>query len=303
MNHAHTHDHSHTPSPAATNIGRLSIVLGLTTLYMIVEFAGGMWSNSLALIADAGHMLTDVGAIGLALFAAWFSEHPASPQKTYGYYRLEIFAAFMNGVALAVISFFIVYEALQRLGHPPQIQGNILTWVATGGLVINLSSAAVLFSAGQSNINIRGAFIHILSDTVGSLGAIIAGICIIYFKFYQADPIFSILIAVLVLYNGWKLMQEALNILLEACPVHLSVTDIETALMNLPEIQAVHDLHVWSITCGKEALSAHIVVNDVVQYTPQLVTKIQDILKEKFGLTHSTIQLEPPDFEEDEIHF
>lgn len=304
MNHSHTHHTCNHAHPASSSIRRLSLVLALTTLYMIVEFIGGLWANSLALLADAGHMLMDVGAVGLALFVAWFAEYPSSPQKTYGYYRLEIFAAFINGLALALISFYIVYEAIQRFQHPPEeIKGNYLMWIAGGGFVINLVSAAILYQPGQKNVNVQGAFMHVLSDSVGSLGAMIAGALVFFFGFYQADPILSILIAILVLVNGWKLIQETTNVLLEACPVHLDVPNITDALTDLPEVKAVHDLHVWSITSGKEALSVHIVVESPEHFRPELVTKIQHCLKEKFGLTHLTVQLEPPEFEEDEIHF
>jgi cobalt-zinc-cadmium efflux system protein len=302
--HSHTDTHAH-PAGHNTdqNILRLGIVLAITALYMLIEFFGGLWVNSLALLADAGHMLTDVGAIGLALFAAWFSKQPCSSQKTYGYYRLEIFAALINGIALALISFFILYEAFMRLQHPLQIRAGILIWIASGGFILNLVSASILFKSSQHNINIRSAFFHVLSDSLGTLGTVIAGVFIYFWNFYQADPILSMAIALLVLINGWKLIQEATNILLEACPVHLSVADIESALIDLHEIRAVHDLHVWSITSGKEALSVHLVVEDAEHYTPELVMKVQQVLKEKFGLTHLTVQLETPNFEEDSIHF
>jgi len=302
--HSHTDNHVHADcNQTDQNITRLSIVLGVTALYMFIEFLGGLWINSLALLADAGHMLTDIGAIGLALFAAWFSKQPCSSQKTYGYYRLEILVALINGVALALISFFILYEAFVRIQHPLQIKAGALIWIATGGFILNLISASILFKSGQQNLNIRSALFHVLSDSLGTLGTVIAGIAIYFWNFYQADPILSIVIALLVLVNGWKIIQEATNILLEACPVHLSVADIESALTDLHEIRSVHDLHVWSITSGKEALSVHLVVEDTEHYTPDLVMKVQQVLKEKFGLTHLTVQLETPDFEEDSIHF
>jgi cobalt-zinc-cadmium efflux system protein len=304
MTHSHAHNHSHGSHAAeGDNIGRLRLVLVLTSVYMLVEFAGGLWANSLALLADAGHMLTDVGAVGLALFAAWFARHPTSSQRTYGFYRLEILAALINGVALAVIAIYIFYEAVHRMFEPPEVRGVALIWIATGGLIINLIAARILYQAGQHNINVRAAFVHVLSDTLGSLGAIVAGVLIFFFQFYLADVIFSVLIALLVLVNAWKLIGEATNILLEACPVHLNVGDIKQCLLSLPEVQSVHDLHVWCITSGKDAMSVHVVVSDASHYTPQLVTRIQHDLKEQFGITHLTIQLETPDFEEDEIHF
>lgn len=304
MNCSHSHHHPlPTRRSASENIGRLALVLLLTGLYMLVEFAGGLWANSLALLADAGHMLADVGAVGLALFAAWFSEHPASPQRTYGYYRLEILAALVNGIALAALSLYIIYEAIQRFYAPSAVQGEILIWIAVGGLLINLISMMVLYSPGQQNLNIRAAFAHILSDSLGSVATILAGLIVFYFGFYQADAILSVLIALLVLVNAWKLIGEATNILLEACPVHLNVAEIKAALLEMPEIESLHDLHVWSIASGKDALSVHVLVREVHHFHAQLITDIQRMLKERFGLTHITIQLEPPDFEEDEIHF
>jgi len=270
---------------------------------MVLEFLGGLASNSLALMADAGHMLTDVGATGLALFAAWFAEHPASQQKTYGYYRLEILAAFVNGIVLVLIAGWIIYEAFLRLHQPLMVKGNILTLVAFGGLLVNLVSAGVLMKTAASHVNTRAVLTHIFSDVLGALGAIIAGVGILFFHAGWLDPFVSILIALLVLYSAWKLIEETTHLLLEGCPRHLSVEEIESALTGLHEIRAVHDLHVWSITQGKEALSVHIVVDEEEHYCPQLVSKIQDILKQKFGLTHLTIQLETPDFEEAEIHF
>lgn len=303
MGHSHAHHHGHCSHHASDNIGRLRWVLILTGLYMIVEFIGGFWANSLALLADAGHMLTDVGAIGLALFAAWFSEHPASSQNTFGYYRVEIFAAMINGIVLALISLVIFYEALQRFQNPPPVEGAVMLWISVGGLIVNLISAYILHNRMQQNINVKGAYAHVVSDCLGSLGAILAGISIIFFQFKLADPLFSILIGILVLYNAWKLIWEAANVLLEASPVHLNVDDIKQALIDIPEIKTLHDLHVWCITSGKEAMSVHVVVEDEAHYKPELVTKIQHVLKEKFGLTHLTIQLETPDFEEDDIHF
>lgn len=269
---------------------------------MLLEFAGGIWSNSLALLADAGHMLADTAAIGLALFAAWFAAHPPSKQKTYGYYRLEILAAFLNGIVLVLVSLYIFWEAVHRFSHPEQVQGNVVLGIATVGLIANLVSAGLLYRSGQHNLNVRGAFLHVISDSLGSVGAIIAGICVMYFGFRMADPIISMFIACLVLYNAWRLIEEATNVLLEGCPVHLDVADIKAALIDLHEIRAVHDLHVWSITLGKEAMSVHIVVDEVAHYRPELVGKIQQVLKEKFGLTHITVQLETPDFIEEDIH-
>jgi cobalt-zinc-cadmium efflux system protein len=270
---------------------------------MVVEFAGGLYTHSLALLADAGHMLMDVGALSLALFASWMSVHPPSSRNTYGYHRLEIFAAFINGVVLAVLALVVFYEAWQRLQHPQPVSGVALTWIALGGRIDDLVAAAVLYQPGRQNLNMKAAFYHVLSDSLGSAGAVVAGLCVVYLGFNQADSLLSMLISLLILVNAWNLIRETVNVLLEACPTHLDVGDIRTALLSLPEVATVHDLHVWSITSGKEALSAHIVVRHTDDYTPQRVTDIQHMLKGRFGLTHLTLQLEPPGFEEDEIHF
>lgn len=309
MSHAHAHshhDHAHgggCQHGHTSHIPKLLAVLGLTGLYMLVEALGSWFSGSLALLADAGHMLTDVGSIGLAVGAAWFSTRQPSSQQTFGLYRLEIFAAFLNGVALALLSIWILIEAIHRMSYPAEIQGPLMTWIAAGGLVVNLISAWILHGASQHNINVQGAFAHVVSDCLGSCAAIIAGVSVMWWNFPLADPILSILISILVLINGWKLISETLNILLEACPVHINVSAIRQTLLALPQVADVHDLHIWAITSGKEALSAHIMVKTAEDYRPELVSEIQHVLKHQFGLTHLTLQLEPPGFEEDALHF
>lgn len=303
--HTHSHAHGHTCEhhTHASPIPKLVAVLILTGLYMIVEMIGGWLTGSLALWADAGHMLTDVGSIGLAVAAAWFSTRPTSAQNTFGLHRLEIFAAFINGVALAVLSIWILIEAYHRFTHPQTIQGEAMTWIAVGGLIINLISAWILHRESAHNLNVQGAFAHVVSDCLGSCAAILAGCAIIWWNFPLADPILSMVISILVLINGWKLIGETLNVLLEACPVHLNVGEIQMALSQHPKVAEVHDLHIWAITSGKEALSVHVMVNQLEDFTPSVITELQGLLKQKFGITHATIQLEPPGFEEDEIHF
>lgn len=305
MSHAHQNcQHHHAPSPQGWgDVTRLSIVLGLTFLYMIMEILGGLWSHSLALWADAGHMFTDTAALSLALFTAWMTGRLKSQQNTYGFYRMEILAAFINGVALTLMALWIGYEASQRLLHPQTVLAPTMTWIAAGGLVINVISAIILFQPGQKNLNMRAAWLHVLSDCLGSVGAIIAGILIWVWGIWQADPFISVAIAALILINAWKLLQETTQVLLEACPSHLNVAEIKQTLLSLPEIDTLHDLHVWAITPGKEALSVHAVVKEADQFQPYVMNRIQDILKERFNLTHITVQLEPPGFQEDDIHF
>ena len=275
----------------------LTKVLLLTGLYMVIEFAGGFWTSSLALLADAGHMLTDVGAIGLALFAAWFAQHPPSTaQKTYGYYRIEILAAFVNGLLLVGLSGFVLFEAIQRFSHPHHIKGGIMMIIAVGGILINLASAYILHQQASSNLNVRAAFLHVLSDTLGSAGAVLAGLFIWQFHWYWADSVFSIIIALLVLLSAVRLILDATHVLLEASPLHLDVKTIEATLASFDQVKAVHDLHVWTIASGRESMSVHVEVASDSDFHPDTLTVLQRALIEAFGLYHVTIQLEPPNF-------
>jgi cobalt-zinc-cadmium efflux system protein len=300
----HHHEHHHAPHPPSSHnpLRRLSAVLVLTFVYLIAEAIGGWLTGSLALLADAGHMLADVGGIGLALFASWFSNQPASPQRTFGYYRLEILAAFVNGLVLVVMSLWILYEAYERFFTPPQVQEGWMLAIASGGFIVNLIAVRVLHGAHTHSLNMKGAYLHILGDLAGSVGAILAGLFMMFGGFYQADPIASGVIAVLVLYSAIYLVLDAVNILLESCPSHLNVASVKEAMLAVEGVLSVHDLHVWSITSGKDALSAHVVVTSET-FGDKMLSKLQGCLKEKFGISHLTLQLEPPDFEEDEIHF
>lgn len=207
--HAHKHGH------ASDSRRRLSVVLALTAIYMIAEVVGGWWTGSLALLADAGHMLTDVAALALALIAAWFGTRPATSKKTFGYHRLEILAALVNGVALVVISLLIFFEAYQRWSSPPTVRGGVVMLVAAGGLIINLVCAWILHSPHEVDLNIRGAWLHVISDALGSLGAIIAGAIMSVYGWYTADPLFSALIGILIVWSSWRLIRESTNVLLE----------------------------------------------------------------------------------------
>ena len=268
----------------------------LTALFMVAEFAGGFYANSLALTADAGHMLSDVAALALSYFSIWISKKPASPEKTYGYLRTEVLAAFINGVTLVLIAFFIVYEAIMRLFAPPEVKTPIMIIVAIGGLIVNLIGAVLLHSDSKDNLNIRGAFLHIIGDLLGSIGAIVAGVIIFYWHYYLADPIISIIIALLVLYSSIKLIIEATNVLLEATPAHINVETIKTALLESPNVIDVHELHIWSIASNKIALSVHIVTKFLDN--EKILCDIDKLLKDKFNIFHSTIQIEPEGFDD-----
>lgn len=275
----------------------------LTSGYMVVEAVGGWLTNSLALLADAGHMLTDVAALALALGAMWMCERSAPPEKTYGYYRLEILAALLNAVILIVISLAIVYEAYERVQQPPQVRGREMMMIALGGLLVNGLGAAFLHRARHESLNVRGAFLHVLSDGLGSIGALVAGGLIWARGWYLADPAISFMTAGLIIVCAWRLLKEAVNILMEATPAHIDIAGVERAIRSVPGIRDVHDLHVWTITSGKDALSAHVILADDHVSPKDVLHGIRVRLREAYGIEHVTIQIETPDFEEEEIHF
>jgi cobalt-zinc-cadmium efflux system protein len=297
----HSHlGHSH--GLASESRRKLTMVLVLTAIYMVAEVVGGWWTGSLALLADAGHMLTDVAALALALTAAWFSSRPATSNKTFGYHRLEILAALVNGVALVVISILILYEAYQRWSVPPVVQGGAVMLVATGGLAINLLSAWILHGRHEIDLNMRGAWLHVLSDALGSLGAIIAGALMWLYGWYAADPLFSALIGVLIVWSSWRLIRESTNVLLEGTPAHINLAAVEDSILRTAGVANVHDLHVWTITSGREALSAHVIHAYEVSQS-ELLKELRAKLYDRFGVDHLTIQMETPDFEDETFHF
>ncbi len=302
--HRHQHEHvGHTHGRATRSRRRLLIVLLLTAAYALAEAVGGWWTGSLALLADAGHMLTDVAALALALMAVWFGARPATPHKTFGYYRLEILAAFINGVALVVVSLFIFYEAYERWSAPPKIeQGGVMVAVAVGGLLVNLVCAWLLHGDHEEDLNVRGAWLHVLGDALGSVGAIVAGALIVLYGWYAADPLFSALIAVLIIWSSWKLIREATNVLLEGTPAHINLAAVEDAILATDGVEDVHDLHVWTITSGREALSAHVIHAHAVSQ-PELLKELRSKLHDKFGVDHLTIQMETEEFEDEAFHF
>ena len=293
---------AHRHGRASDSRRRLSLVLVLTAVYMFAEVLGGWWAGSLALLADAGHMLTDVAALGLALMAVWFSSRPATSSKTFGYHRLEILAALVNGVALVVIALLIFYESYQRWALPPAVRANLVMLVATGGLVINLISAWILHGGHEIDLNIRGACLHVISDALGSIGAIVAGAIMSLYGWYTADPMFSALIAILIIWSSWRLIRDSANVLLEGTPAHISLAAVEHAILQTAGVDAVHDLHVWTITSGREALSAHVIHQYQVSQ-PELLRDLQTTLHDRFGVDHLTIQMETPDFEDETFHF
>jgi len=293
MPHLHEHDrHSHQGSHQR----RLAAALGLTALYFVVEVIGGLWSQSLALLADAGHMLTDVASLALALFAAWLAEERASRHGTFGYHRAEILAALVNGAALLAACVWIIIEAIRRFQEPGVVAAPVMLAVAGGGLIVNLLVMKILHGTHESNLNVRGAWLHVLADLFGSVAAIAGGILIWAFGWHWADPAASLLIALLVLGSAWRLLAEATSVLMEFAPRGIDVDDVHHAIAGTPGVTGLHDLHVWSISSGRVCLSVH-VTGDEALPRETVLGKLSDMLRDRFGITHTTIQIEPAEFD------
>jgi cobalt-zinc-cadmium efflux system protein len=273
----------------------LTIVLALVAGYMLAELIGGLLTNSLALLADAGHMLSDAAALGLSVFAIWIGQRPPTPKRTYGYYRTEILAALANGATLVAISLFVFVEAFRRLGRPPEVEGNLMMAIAGGGLLVNLAGLWILNAGRSESLNVRGAWLHVLSDALGSVGVVAAGVSISVFGWSWADPVASIIIGALVLFSSWALLKEAVAVLMEEAPGHLNVDEIRNAITSIENVLGVEDLHVWTITSGLISLSAHVAV-DEARPGREMLTDIRRRLHDGFGIDHLTIQLEPAGF-------
>ena len=295
--HPHGVGHSH---GADAPVRSLRIALVLTAILLVVEAIGGFVSNSIALLADAGHMLTDVAALGLALFVAWFSRQPETPQKTFGYLRWEILAAFLNGSTLLLISAWILWEAITRFSAPVPIQGGLMLAVATGGLIVNIIAARVLVGSSTHNMNARGAYLHVLGDLLASVGTIVAAVLIRYTGWLMADPIASILTTVLIISGAWRLVRESVDILLESTPAHIPLPAVRGQLEAIPGIESVHDLHVWAVTPAVVAMSAHCIVREPGQHQ-HVLEHIHDAMQ-LFGIQHVTIQLEKDEMLDRERH-
>jgi cobalt-zinc-cadmium efflux system protein len=278
----------------------LRIALGLTALFFVVEVVGGLRANSLALLADAGHMLTDVAALALSLFVAWFSRQPETPEKTYGYLRWEILAAFLNGATLLLISAWIISEAVLRLRHPQPVAGGLMLVVALASVVINVVSAYVLHGGSHKNLNLRGAYLHVLGDLLGSVGTVAAAVLVRYTHFLPADPIASIVMTILIMRGSWRLVRESVDILLESTPAHISAGAIRGQLAAIPGIESIHDLHVWTVASGVIAMSAHAIVREPERHQ-HVLEHIHDAMR-LFGIDHVTIQLERSEMAERELH-
>lgn len=290
-------------SATAQNRRALQITFALTFSYFVVEVVGGVLTNSLALLADAAHMLTDVFGLGLALFATWIAQKPATPEKTYGYYRFEILAALANAVVLFFISFYILYEAYYRFKSPPEVASLPMIMIAVVGLGVNLAGMWILRSGAKESLNVQGAFLEVVSDALGSVGVIIAGLIMLATGWYYADPIFSVAIGLFILPRTWKLLTQAVNVLLEGTPAHINVATVEAAMLKVDGVEKLHDLHVWTITSGIEALSTHVVLAENCDPTDgdRVLEQLSALLKEKFEIDHSTIQIEKSSRHEKEM--
>jgi len=260
---------------------------------MLLEFAGGILTNSLALLGDSAHMLSDFGAIALSLIAFWFAAKPPSPGKSYGFYRFEILAALFNGVTLFVMAGFIVVEAYERLLEPPEVEGGAMMLIAAVGLLANLISAWSLMRKSDihGNINVRSAYLHILGDALGSVGALLAGLLMLLFGWYIADPIISVAVALLILRSAWNVVTHAIHILMEGTPLAIDTDDVINTLMSIDGVIEVLDLHIWTITSGMDTLSCHLLVHDSSDCQSILQQAIRKI-EEKYRIQHTTIQVE-----------
>jgi cobalt-zinc-cadmium efflux system protein len=296
--HSHGHSHHHGRNG---NRRRLALACGLSVVYMLAELVGGLITGSLALLADAGHMLSDAAALLLSLFALWIAQRPPTPKRTWGYHRTEILAALANGATLVGISIFVLVEAVDRFRHPEAVEAPLMMGIAVGGLVVNLISLRILSGGKEDSLNVRGAWLHVLTDALGSVQAIAAGALIWAFGWNWADPVASVLISLLVIYSAWDLLRETLGVLMEGTPGHIDVHEVRETLAGIDGVVAVHDLHVWTITSGMETLSAHVVVEDESTACATLA-QCRSKLHDRFGIDHLTIQVEPVDLEEHGHH-
>lgn len=294
--HAHGHGHHHHHHHGATRDGNkkgLAIALTITAGVMLLEFVGGLLTNSLALLSDSGHMLSDAGALALSLVAIWFAARPATSNKTYGFHRFEILAALFNGVALFVIAGFIVWEAIRRFEHPPEVAGIGMLAISSIGLLANLASAWALMRKGdvENNVNLRSAYLHVLGDALGSVGAIVAGILMIAFGWYLADPIVSVLVSLLILKSAWGIISHTVHVLMEGAPSGIHRAEVTDALLAIEGVRDVHDLHIWTITSGFDSLSCHLRIDDHLDSQEVLRRAIRTV-EQQFKIEHVTIQVE-----------
>ncbi|WP_414693735.1 cation diffusion facilitator family transporter [Paenibacillus sp.] len=306
--HSHDHDHSHSRGHLhgpghSHNHGKnankqaLKLSFFIITAYMIVEAIGGFITNSLALISDAGHMFSDATALGLSYAAMALGERKASEFKTFGYKRFEVLAAFINGLTLIGISLYIFWEAYRRFSEPPEVMSSGMIIIASIGLLVNIIAAYILMKGDRSeNLNIRSAFLHVIGDLLGSVGAIAAALLIMFFGWDLADPIASVLVAILIIISAYRVTRDSIHILMEGAPSHIHVAEVRVRLGSIPNVIEVHDLHIWAISSDIPSLSCHIVVNDMQSGT-MVMKEAKKILEDQFKIKHTTIQIDTPETE------
>ena len=276
---------------AAQHAGRLAWALGLTATYMVAEVIGGLITGSLALLADAAHMMTDVGGLALALLAIRFAEREATPQRTYGYLRMEVLSALTNAVVLLLLTVYILYEAFQRFQAPPEIRSAPMLVVAAIGLVVNLISMRLLAGGSSESLNVKGAYFEVLSDMLGSIGVIVAALLMMWKGWVLADPIIGTGIGLFIVPRTWTLLKQVTHILMEGTPANVDLAILERKLKEIAGVTAVHDLHVWTVTSGFDAMSGHLVVDDLSRGREAL-RQARRVLKDDFGIDHVTIQID-----------
>ena len=294
--HNHNHDHAHTGAHHhhGGSTQAMIIALVLTAALMLVEVIGSFVTGSLALLADAGHMLTDVAALGLSLGAAWLTQRPATRQRTFGFHRAEILAALLNGLSLLMLSLYVIYEAISRLWAPPVVESGLLLVIAAAGLIANAVAGAVLLRSAGENLNVRSAYLHVVGDALGSVGALLAAGLMYAFGWYLADPLLSLAMSLLLIWGAWRLLRETVDVLLESAPASVDVAEVQRVLQAMPAVTNVHDLHVWSVASNFVALSGHVrlVHMSMAEYA-QILQDLRHELHSQFGIEHVTLQLEP----------
>ncbi len=288
------HDQPHAPAPRQESRSRLTVVLSMTSVFMLVELIAGWYTHSLALMADAGHMLSDVASICLALLAIWFATRPPTSDKSYGYYRTEILASLINGVLLVVVSLGIFFEAYRRIGSPPEVSTGPMLVVALIGLGINIASIKLLHEVQHDSVNVKAAYLEVLSDLAGSAGVLVAAIVIMFTGWQIVDPIISSVIGLLILPRTWLLLAEATNVLMEGTPGHIDLDSLRDKFASVEGVVDVHDIHVWSITSGLEAMSGHIAVRPGAN-AKDVLSAVTQIARQDFGIQHTTIQIDEQD--------
>lgn len=276
---------------ASRHKGSLKWALAMTGTFLVVEVVGGLWTGSLALLADAAHMATDVGGLFMALVAVRFAERPATPQMTYGYVRTEVLSAMANAVVLLVVTVFVLREAWARLSEPIEILGGPMLAVAVAGLIVNLISMRMLHAGSKESLNLKGAYFEVLADMLGSVGVILAALVVMLTGWTIADPIIGAAIGLFIVPRTWILLKSALRILLEGAPAHVDSGLLRQRLIDVPGVVDVHDLHVWTLTSGLDAMSGHLVVDDMAR-AGEVLAAARDAMHEDFGITHATIQIE-----------